>query len=204
MEAATALKKQMWAEAQLDKRRFREDYVMKTYYPSQTSYSLSANGKQSPSLTADYGRNGMSMDPSMQQEQMINRSSEENLQILDNLGGPEVLSLAQAGYVAERSRSQLKSFIGYKAEEIYVYRSLPLGQDRRRNRYWWFTTSASRNDPGCGRIFVELRDGRWRLIDSEEVLLIGCMQNENFILNHLLFYLSALIVLCPTVVHTYD
>jgi len=51
-----------------------------------------------------------------------------------------------------------------------VYRSLPLGQDRSRNRYWQFITSASRNDPGCGRIFVELHDGRWRLIDSEEVL----------------------------------
>lgn len=173
MEAATALKKQMWAEAQLDKRRFREDYVMKTYYPSHASYSLSANGRQSPSLAADDFRNGIiPMDLSMQQEQMINRSAEESLQILDNFGGPEVLSMAQAGYVAERSRSQLKSFISYKAEEIHVYRSLPLGQDRRRNRYWRFTTSASRNDPGCGRIFVELRDGRWRLIDSEEVLLI--------------------------------
>ncbi|OWM78674.1 hypothetical protein CDL15_Pgr002845 [Punica granatum] len=166
LEAATALKKQMWAEAQLDKRRFREDYVMKTYYPSQTS--LSASGKQSPAPVADDGRNCMPVDPSMQQEQMIHRPTEENLQILDNFGGPEVLSLAQAGYAAERSRSQLKSYIGYKAEEMYVYRSLPLGQDRRRNRYWRFATSASRNDPGCGRIFVELRDGQWRLIDSEE------------------------------------
>ncbi|KAL2483356.1 Homeodomain-like transcriptional regulator [Forsythia ovata] len=51
---------------------------------------------------------------------------------------------------------------------MYVYRSLPLGQDRRRNRYWQFKASPSQNDPGSGRIFVELRDCQWRLIDSEK------------------------------------
>lgn len=104
LEAANALKKQMWAEAQLDKKRMKED-------DSQSE---------------------------------------------------------QHKYAAERSRLQLKSHIAHKAEEMYVYRSLPLGQDRRCNRYWQFVASASRNDPGSGRIFVELTDGNWRLFDSEE------------------------------------
>lgn len=75
----------------------------------------------------------------------------------------------QNGYAAERTRLQLKSYIGHRAEEMYVYRSLPLGLDRRRNRYWQFVASASRHDPGSGRIFFESPDGYWRLFDSEEV-----------------------------------
>lgn len=65
----------------------------------------------------------------------------------------------------------MKSYIGHRAEDMYVYRSLPLGLDRRRNRYWQFVASASRHDPGSGRIFFESTDGYWRLIDSEEVHL---------------------------------
>ncbi|CAF1709612.1 hypothetical protein HID58_056118 [Brassica napus] len=75
---------------------------------------------------------------------------------------------AQENCSSKRSRSQLKSYIGDKAEEVYPYRSLPLGQDRRRNRYWHFAASASKTDPCSGLIFVELHDGKWRLIDSEE------------------------------------
>jgi hypothetical protein len=100
---------------------------------------------------------------------LTNMSSEGNMQMQDLSADTDNLPYQQTGHANEKSRSQLKSVIGHRAEEMYVYRSLPLGQDRRRNRYWQFTTSASRNDPGCGRIFVELHDGRWRVIDSEEV-----------------------------------
>lgn len=183
LEAATALKKQMWAEAQLDKRRTKEDYLMKIHYTfhisSKTEANLtnlsSAEGKLSPLLAVDSGNNEMPLDPAIQRESMNDQqnlgpflNSEGNLQMQDIPGGSENFSLQQVGYAAEMSRSQLKSYIGYKAEELYVYRSLPLGQDRRRNRYWQFVTSNSRNDPGCGRIFIELHDGRWRIIDSEE------------------------------------
>lgn len=132
-----ALKKQMWAEAQVDKRRMKEDFVLKIQYPSV--------------------------------DDLASTSYQENL------GDPQNdlnEKLQEPAYAAEKSRAQLKSFIGHKAEEMYVYKSLPLGHDRRRNRYWQFVTSASQNDPGSGRIFVELRDGRWRLIDSEEVIYI--------------------------------
>ncbi|XP_048138027.1 homeobox-DDT domain protein RLT2 isoform X2 [Rhodamnia argentea] len=183
LEAATALKKQMWAEAQLDKRRTKEDYLMKIHYPFQMASKTEANltnlssaeGKLSPLLAVDSGNNDMSLDPAIHRESMIDQqnaspfiNSEGNLQMQDIPGGSDNFSLHQVGYAAEMSRSQLKSYIGYKAEELYVFRSLPLGQDRRRNRYWQFVTSNSRNDPGCGRIFVELHDGRWRIIDSEE------------------------------------
>ncbi|XP_030929199.1 homeobox-DDT domain protein RLT2-like isoform X3 [Quercus lobata] len=186
LEAANALKKQMWAEAQLDKRRMKEEFVLRTNYssfagnkaePNLLTNSL-AEDRQSPLCTINDKNKETSVAPAVEQEQLNNIQndqnylnslpSEENLQIHDYPAGPDNLPCQQPGYVAERSRSQLKSYIGHKAEEMYVYRSLPLGQDRRRNRYWRFITSASRNDPGCGRIFVELHDGHWRLIDSEE------------------------------------
>ncbi|CAH8355421.1 unnamed protein product [Eruca vesicaria subsp. sativa] len=118
MEAANSLKKQMWAEAQLDNSCMRD--VLK-----------------------------LDRDPS----QLMIESNQE---------------AAQDNCFSKRSRSQLKSYIGDKAEEVYPYRSLPLGQDRRHNRYWHFAASASKTDPCSGLIFVELHDGKWRLIDSEE------------------------------------
>ncbi|XP_076913172.1 homeobox-DDT domain protein RLT2-like [Bidens hawaiensis] len=126
LEAAMAIKKQMWAEAQIDKRHMKEDFIMKIQYPA-----------------------GDDLVPGQ-----------------ENMGDPQ--NDLQPAYAVEKSRAQLKSLIGHKAEEMFVYRSLPLGSDRRRNRYWQFITSASQNDPGSGRIFVELCDGRWRLIDTEE------------------------------------
>ncbi|XP_035551015.1 homeobox-DDT domain protein RLT2-like isoform X4 [Juglans regia] len=185
LEAANALKKQMWAEAQLDKRRMKEEFVMKMHYSSfmgnRTEPNLTASlaeGRQSSFPIGNDKSNEMSVAAAVQQElpndvqneqnYLYSLPSEENLQMQDYCAGPDNLPYQQAGYYAERSRSQLKSYISYKAEEMCMYRSLPLGQDRRHNRYWRFITSASRNDPGCGRIFVELYDGRWRLIDSEE------------------------------------
>uniref|UniRef100_A0A5B7A597 Homeobox-DDT domain protein RLT2 n=1 Tax=Davidia involucrata TaxID=16924 RepID=A0A5B7A597_DAVIN len=185
LEAANTLKKQMWAEAQLDKRRMKEECVMKMQYPSFIGNKAEPNlsvptieGRQSPLLVVDDKNDLASMNPVVQQEHLhdpqndpnypTNMPSERTLPMQDFSASAENLPLQQPGYAAEKSRSQLKAYIGHRAEEMYVYRSLPLGQDRRRNRYWQFITSTSRNDPGCGRIFVELRDGCWRLIDSEE------------------------------------
>lgn len=184
LEAANALKKQMWAEAQVDKRRFREEFVVKVQYPSfvgnraeQNTSIAASEDRQSLQLPVDDKNALASIHPVVHPEHLgdpLNDSNnaddlptERNL-LQDFSAGSDNLQLQQPGYVSEKSRSQLKAFIGHKAEKMYVYRSLPLGQDRRRNRYWQFITSASRNDPGSGRIFVELRDGRWRLIDCEE------------------------------------
>ncbi|KAL7215900.1 hypothetical protein ACSBR1_027948 [Camellia fascicularis] len=185
LEAANALKKQMWAEVQLDKRRMKEEYVMKMQYPSYISDKTEPNvqissveGRQSPLPTVDDKNGLVSTNPVEQKEHLHDAQNDQNYPIhMPTERNPPIqeastctdnLSLLQPGYAAERSRSQLKAYIGHKAEEMYVYRSLPLGQDRRRNRYWQFITSSSRNDPGSGRIFVELRHGCWRLIDSEE------------------------------------
>lgn len=190
MEAANSLKKQMWADMQLDKRRMKEEFVMRMHYPSVVVNKFdpnlaisSAEGRQSPLITVDDKNNETTENLSVQEERTshpLNDShrltrfpSEGNLQMQEVSAGAENHVFQQPSYAAERSRSQLKSYIGHKAEEMYVYRSLPLGQDRRRNRYWQFATSASQNDPGCGRIFVELHDGRWRLIDSEEVVFLN-------------------------------
>lgn len=153
LEVASALKKQMWSEVQLDK-RWKEESLIRANYLSYPTPKLGI--QESPSADA------------------TPISSQDPLQLQENISGTETLQYQQQqqqSYTAdrERLRAELKAYVGYKAEELYVYRSLPLGQDRRRNRYWRFSASASRNDPGSGRIFVELQDGRWRLIDSEEV-----------------------------------
>ncbi|XWS54133.1 hypothetical protein CRYUN_Cryun10bG0062400 [Craigia yunnanensis] len=182
LETANALKKQMWAEAQLDKRRMKEEFVLRTNFSSYMGNKMekslvmsSAECRQSPQIIHDEKNKDLSVDPVLQQEclnnpknYLNNMPSEGNLPMQDFSVGPDNLQYQQPGYAVERSRSQLKSYIGHKAEEMYVYRSLPLGQDRRRNRYWRFITSTSWNDPGCGRIFVEMLDGRWKLIDTEE------------------------------------
>ncbi|KAG7612214.1 Homeobox domain [Arabidopsis suecica] len=175
LEVASALKKQMWGEVQLDKRWKEESLIRANYlsYPTAKpglNIATPASGNQESS-SADVTAIS-SQDPvSLPQIDVNNVIAGPSLQLQENVPGVENLQYQQQqGYTAdrERLRAQLKAYVGYKAEELYVYRSLPLGQDRRRNRYWRFSASASRNDPGCGRIFVELQDGRWRLIDSEE------------------------------------
>jgi len=182
LEAANALKKQMWAEAQLDKRRFKEEYMSKTLYSSfmgpkaEASQSNIVEGSQTPpeiiSAKDSDGNpapvsNDQFLDP--QCHSNVNASAERNLLGQEFSTNPDSVPAQQYGYAAEKSRSQLKSYIGHKAEQHYEYRSLPLGQDRRRNRYWIFSTSASPNEAGTGRIFFESKDGVWRLIDTEEV-----------------------------------
>ncbi|XVF87431.1 hypothetical protein PTKIN_Ptkin18bG0119600 [Pterospermum kingtungense] len=185
LEAANALKKQMWAEAQLDKSRLKEETVFKMDYPpvigikaeAQLPYSA-VEGSQSPFPAADNKNDGASPNIPEDQKPLLcsqnvqndlnNYPAERALVLQEASVGPDNFSTLQHGYTSKRSRSQLKSYIAHRAEEMYVYRSLPLGQDRRRNRYWQFVASASKNDPCSGRIFVELHDGHWRLIDSEE------------------------------------
>lgn len=176
LDAAAAVRKRMWAEAQLDKKRIKEEGATKCH---DFSFMAAAEGGQSPLPLADLKSNEDSLgtsvkeEPSMVAENVQNHLSdlpaETSLAVHDASMGQIFPPIQQSGYSVERAHLQLKAFIGHKAEEVYAYRSLPLGQDRRRNRYWQFVASTSRHDPGTGRIFVESRDGFWRLIDSEEV-----------------------------------
>lgn len=176
MEAANALKKQMWAEAQIDKVRQKDDNSTKFDFPSLTANKVeihyagpAAEENQSP--LPDININNNEGSPAENQKEVLasqNMLIEKPSNVQDFLLGPDNLQVLSA-HASKRSRSQLKSYIAHLAEEMYVYRSLPLGQDRRRNRYWQFVASASSSDPGAGRVFVELHDGSWRLIDSEEV-----------------------------------
>ncbi|KAL9241090.1 hypothetical protein vseg_015240 [Gypsophila vaccaria] len=165
LEAATALKKQMWAEAQFDKRRMKEEYLMKTphvaFAPNKAESIFASDGR-SPMFAPE-----PFLDTVHDNNMQTDLNSEKNLATPEFVAGSDNLAVQQSVY-ADRCRAQLKSYIGHKAEEIYVYRSLPLGQDRRRNRYWQFIASVSYNDPGAGRIFVELHNGGWKLIDCEE------------------------------------
>ncbi|XP_002509429.2 homeobox-DDT domain protein RLT1 isoform X1 [Ricinus communis] len=178
LEAANALKKQMWAEAQLDRSRLKEDIMSKLDFSSSIGVraelqvaSSAVEGSQSPLLLVDSKSKEASPSTGEDQKSLLASESvptEKQLVVQDPSSNPDNFSSQQHGYGSKRSRSQLKAYIGHIAEETYVYRSLPLGQDRRRNRYWQFVASASKNDPCSGWIFVELHDGNWRLIDSEE------------------------------------
>lgn len=193
MEAANALKKQMWGEAQLDKSRLKEENISKLDFPSSVGTkaemhlaSSVVEGSQSPLPDLDNrnieasNRNSEASPSIAENQKLVNVShiipndlnsvpAEKTSVAPDFSMGPDNFLTQQQAFANKRSRSQLKSYIAHRAEEMYVYRSLPLGQDRRRNRYWQFVASASSNDPGSGRIFVELHDGNWRLIDTEEV-----------------------------------
>ncbi|XP_054812653.1 homeobox-DDT domain protein RLT2 isoform X2 [Prosopis cineraria] len=181
LEAAIALKKQMWAEVQLDRHRIKENYLFKMQSArcvanknEPTPSMSSMEGKQGPLLGVDDRNDKTLPTPPTQQVQLNDNQThlqsvlpEVNIKMQDS-AVPYNYSCQQFGPGAEMSRPNFKSCIGQLAEETYIYRSLPLGLDRRRNRYWQFITCASQNDPGCGRIFVEMHDGCWRLIDSEE------------------------------------
>ncbi|CAI9089315.1 OLC1v1023873C1 [Oldenlandia corymbosa var. corymbosa] len=165
LEAANTLKKQMWADAQLDKRRFREHYALKVHYPLLPG-NRSENNISSLAESADPANHLENLgDPERIPNYSDNTPADRNV-AFPELPGADLIP--QSIYAAEKSRSEIKAYISQRAEEIYVYKSLPLGQDRRRNRYWQFIASSSRSDPGTGRIFVELHDGRWRIIDSAE------------------------------------
>ncbi|KAJ6935585.1 homeobox-DDT domain protein RLT1 isoform X2 [Populus alba x Populus x berolinensis] len=183
LEAANALKKQMWAEAQLDRSRLKEEFISKLDFPSLTGgrvetqvASSAVEGSQSPLVLVDSKNKEASPSNAEDQKSLAENVenhlssvlSEKALVVQDLSMNLDNISVQQHGYASKRSRSQLKAYVTHLAEEMYIYRSLPLGQDRRRNRYWQFVASASRNDPCSGRIFVELHDGNWRVIDSEE------------------------------------
>ncbi|KAL2341845.1 hypothetical protein Fmac_009785 [Flemingia macrophylla] len=182
LESANALKKQMWAEAQIDKVRLKDDTIGKSDFPSltgnkvETQYTYPAvESNQSPMLDMNISNINNEASPSTAENQKgtpvaQNMPMEKSSSIQDFGTGTcaDIPHTQVSAQYSKRSRSQLKSYIAHIAEEMYVYRSLPLGQDRRRNRYWQFVASASSYDPGSGRIFVEYHDGKWRLIDSEE------------------------------------
>ncbi|GAA0149081.1 homeodomain transcription factor [Lithospermum erythrorhizon] len=177
MEAAYALKKQLWAEARLDKRRLKEDCTIRVqsslYISNKGDQSLTSNmadSRQNPSVGVDV-KSGLALRyNAVQSRDLSNQGTGTNVQLAENTlqEFTAITELHQSAYAFEKPKSQQKSFIAHKAEETYVYRSLPLGQDRRRNHYWQFMTSQSLDDPEPGRIFVELHDGRWRVIDSIE------------------------------------
>ena len=161
LEAANSLKKQMWAEAQLDNSCMRD--VLK--FDIQHSTREIDGFNRDPSQLVDETK-----PPLEVVSNDVHKLSTERGSV--NQEG----NISQENCSSKRSRSQLKSYISHKAEEVYPYRSLPLGQDRRHNRYWHFAASASKSDPCSGLIFVELHDSKWRLIDSAEVITTSAVK----------------------------
>lgn len=189
LEAANALKRQMWAEAQSDRRRIKEEQLSRAQAlggikSEGTNANLTFEGGQSPFVGMDIrgteasvfsqpkceaSADLISVPNHLSASANSNAAVEKCLPLQENSFMQDTSVAQQTGYTTEKSRAQLKASIGLKAEELYVYRSIPLGQDRRHNRYWQFVTCSSGNDPGSGRIFFESHeDGHWKVIDTAE------------------------------------
>ncbi|KAI5081671.1 hypothetical protein GOP47_0001414 [Adiantum capillus-veneris] len=161
MESATALKRQMWAEAQVDKRRSKEEQLSKLQPQNSGDGVQSEHTNMSPIVRDGKGSDSFSTQADVRKSPIGDK--EQGMQ------DSHYHEISVAGGSSEKSRAQLKVEIDFRADELYVFRSLPLGLDRRRNRYWQFMTSYAAEDPGCGRIFFESsEDGHWEVIDTEE------------------------------------
>jgi hypothetical protein len=210
LEAANALKRQMWAEAQHDRRRIKEEQLSRTQAVSVggiksegTNNNSAFEGGQSPFVGMDIkgtetsvfsqpkceaSADLISVPNHLSASANSNAAVEKCLSLQDNSFIQDSSVAQQIGYTTEKSRAQLKASIGLKAEELYVYRSIPLGQDRRHNRYWQFVTCSSGNDPGSGRIFFESHeDGHWKVIDTSEVLFLVCIFCERNTIFYIMF-----------------
>lgn len=152
------MKKEMKTEAQLNMHRLKEQNVSKMETSSEScefdqNFSITAM-EHSSSFAAQSG----------------DSNDARNLPIQESSATPDDLQLLCLEYTADKSSVQINASVDHKAEETAgIYRPLQIGQDRRGNQYWQFKASSSSNDPGSGRIFVHLCEGRWRLIDSEKV-----------------------------------
>ena len=136
----------------------------------------SDEGCRTETSEADHGR-GLNEET----KEYLDATTSHGDEVADALTGDKSLSAqkissnqepssAQVGHPGEKPRAQLKAEIGQKVEEIYAYRFLPIGFDRRYNRYWQFVTCNNRHDYGCGRIYFESASvSEWRVIDSKEV-----------------------------------
>ncbi|KAJ7521596.1 hypothetical protein O6H91_19G060800 [Diphasiastrum complanatum] len=198
-ESASALKRQLWEEVQLDKRRFKEQLISKSQ-PTGNDGAKSEGGpvnfasdeQQNSLITAadracmpvhheKKGAESSIPTPTFTTKEIVeaNKSAPEVETMTDftakNLDAQDGVSVHKKPTpivefaLFERSRAQIKAEIRLRAEKLYVFRSLPLGCDRRRNRYWHFVTSNGGQDPGSDRIYYESQeDGHWEVIDSEE------------------------------------
>lgn len=182
LEAATALKRQMWAEMQLEKRRHKEELLSRSHFPLLAGSNKTDGESPDPeNMTSGtlslYDQGQLDMNVPNTDGAGLGEPFVGNGKIITGLCNGLVaheagssIGAAPGNHLAEKSRAQAKADIGLRAEELYVFRSQPLGSDRRHNRYWQFVTGNGGQDPGCGRLFFESNsDGYWGVVDTEEV-----------------------------------
>ncbi|PKU86172.1 homeobox-DDT domain protein RLT2 isoform X2 [Dendrobium catenatum] len=177
LKEAQASKKMMLAKMRLDRKLHEEVYGI-----MDDSTCVHANPKSFNKQAPDLCRYSTLNDVSSQKKELGQQFSSNSSCIL-----PEPLEHAPASDL-----SQLELYIDRTAEMLHPFRFLPLGLDRRHNRYWQFSTSSSRNDPGSGRIFFESKDGFWRVIDSDEAFdaLLAVLDTHGIRESHLCFMLK--------------
>ena len=169
LESASSLKRKLWAEAQVDRKRYKEEQTMKAMEQPD-------EGCRTETTETDHGCGFNEVPkeyvniPTFHEDVLDASIADKSVTLQRISSNQELPSAQQAGHPGETSRVQLKAEIGQKVEEIYAYRFLPIGFDRRYNRYWQFITSNNKHDYGCGRIYFESASvSEWRVIDSKEV-----------------------------------
>lgn len=177
LKESQACKKMMLAKMRLNRKLHEERYGLSddTNYVHANPMSFS---KKTPDLCSHDTLNNVSSQKKNLGQQFSSDSS--------------CILLEQFEHTPTWGSSQLELCIDQKAEMLHPYRFLPLGLDRRHNRYWQFSTSSSRNDPGTGRIFFESKDGFWRVIDSDEAFdaLLAVLDTDGIRESHLYFMLK--------------
>ncbi|XP_024544508.1 homeobox-DDT domain protein RLT1-like [Selaginella moellendorffii] len=160
------LKRQLWEEVQIDKSRLKEECSKAEAAKVDETNLQQQQVDEKPLLQAL--ENG-SQEAQEQQLDGDEDGSSNPAQALSE--DPNERQQKCASQHSDRSRADMKADIRLRAEKLYVIRSLPLGLNRRHNRYWQFVTSSSGHDPGCRRIYFESHeDGHWEVIDTEEAL----------------------------------
>ncbi|KAL3160990.1 hypothetical protein ABBQ38_009379 [Trebouxia sp. C0009 RCD-2024] len=173
-EEAQRIRKQMFEEAKVEKRRRQQEAAEKAKKSAEEAQraleAYNANpdspshAASTPAHTGETG--GPATDAQQSQaERNAGASTSQSAAAQPHEHEDDLLSAA-----AMKLRAQQRADTIQNAEEVNAIRGEPLGSDRRHNRYWHFAVpqepgAAAAADPSLGRILVESHEnGTWRLL----------------------------------------
>lgn len=96
---------------------------------------------------------------------MINSGESDRIQDMQPIDSSAIISATQEK-LGEKDATEIEGL-----DDLHPMQSISLGSDRRYNRYWLFLGPCNIFDPGHKRIYFESsEDGRWEMIETEEVI----------------------------------
>ncbi|KAK9816480.1 hypothetical protein WJX72_000803 [[Myrmecia] bisecta] len=186
LEEAQRIRKQMWEEARLEKRRRQAEAAAKAKLAADEAQKVlerlqNPHGDASPSGTstpvdnvigppAAGGPGGQAAHGAAAQDPVHMAAAAIAAAAAQHQHHGEHDDLSAAA--ASRERQQQRAETIRRAEEANAVRGEPLGMDRRYNRYWRFLAGGEAGrDGGAGRIFVETYDeGTFRVLGEASAL----------------------------------